>query len=170
MSEQNENLSPRQHRAILALLKCASVEKAALDCKVSSKTLRRWLREASFREAYVRAGERLFEQGLGQLQWLASFAVAKLAQALVNGSVGQTLRAAEIVFTHGRSAVNLKLDAMVKLQGQYGVLLAPGSAATAQDWCKLYASVEQYQNTLGQAGDSDTKKAKPQTKENDGVS
>jgi len=162
MSEQNENLSPRQHRAILALLECASVEKAALDCKVSSKTLRRWLREASFREAYLQAGERLFEEGLGQLQRLTSFAVAKLAQALVNGSVGQTLRAAEIIFTHGRPAINMRLDAMLRLEGSCGVLLT-SEPVNAETWKAQAEELVEYQQWLiSQGPPHGGESAKPQ--------
>ncbi len=107
MSEQHENLSPRQRRAVLSLLEHGTVESAAEDVKVSARTLRRWLKQPAFRREYIDAGEALYERGLGQLQQLASFAVARLGQILVNNSMtstGQMLRACEIILANGRSA------------------------------------------------------------------
>jgi len=170
MSEQNENLSPRQRRAVLALIERGSIEKAAEDCKVSPRTLRRWLRQEHFRSEYLRVGEELYEQAVAQLQRLSTLAAVKLAQALINGSIGQTLRAAEIVFTHGKSAVNLKLDAKLRLEGGCGVL-AVSAPVDAETWKTQAEELVKYQEWLMSQGPAHGgNMTKPTTKENDGVS
>ncbi len=163
MAEESEKLSPKQKKAIVALLQCGNVEQAAADAKIGARTLHRWLKEPHFRQEYLDAGERLFEQGITQLQKFTTMAAARVAQTLVNStsSPSEQLRAADILLRHARPVADIEVNAKVRTRGQSGVLMVAGPIST-EEWVGLYAGIEKYQDMVTrQAGESDSETAKP---------
>lgn len=79
-------LKTTQESAILALLNEPSVPRAAASAKVGERTLRRWLEEPAFAEAYRRARRQSFEQAVALTQRYSSLAVQTLASAMANPS------------------------------------------------------------------------------------
>src|SRR5690348_1263129 len=72
----------RKDRAILALLEHPTGEKAAEAVGVHPATLRRWLRQAEFREALRQARREKFLQSMGLLHLGTNAAVAHLMKLM----------------------------------------------------------------------------------------
>ena len=164
MSEESDNLTPKQNRAVLALIERGNIERAAEDVKICARTLHRWLKQPAFRAAYTDAGQRAFEDGLVQVQRLTTLAAITVAQVLLDKgtSTGAKLRAAHLVLQHAQPTAELELRMKMRPKDGFGVLMVAGPVTTEQ-WVELYGGIEQYQQTLGKQGaDSDTQKAKPQ--------
>ena len=51
----DDTLTPRQYKAIAALLAAASIRQAAVDADIPEKTIYNWLRDARFQAAYSAA-------------------------------------------------------------------------------------------------------------------
>ncbi len=151
MAEEKENLTPKQQKAILSLMEWGNTQSAAKDAGISPRTLHRWLKKPHFREAYVRAGERAFEEGLVQLRRLTMAAVANVAEALYSKSASTSakLRAAAIVFEHAEPAMDIRVKANMRNDGQHGVLVVPGILNTTE-WVKAYSELGKYQHTIEQ--------------------
>lgn len=72
-------LSPKQHRAISALLTSPNVKAAAAAAQVGERTLWRWLQDdPSFIEAYRAARERIVGQAVAVIQGLMGEAAGTL--------------------------------------------------------------------------------------------
>jgi hypothetical protein len=72
-----------RERAILALLSEPTLDRAAVRCRVSARTLRRWLVEdRDFRAEYDMARQAIFQAGLSRLQALTARAVDTLHELL----------------------------------------------------------------------------------------
>lgn|SRR5262245_11810958 len=83
--EQNETdkkLTPRQSRAIEALLSEPTVRGAARKAGVGVTTLYRWLAEPAFCEALGLARARAFEVGLTTMQSLGELSTETLAEIM----------------------------------------------------------------------------------------
>src|SRR4051812_20711563 len=75
-----EGLSPRQAKAMEALLQEPTVSRAAALGGVNERTLRRWLAEPAFRHAVFRARREAFGQAIWLTQRYAGVAVATLVK------------------------------------------------------------------------------------------
>jgi HD-like signal output (HDOD) protein len=87
-------LSSRQQRGLVALLTVNSVPSAAEQAHIGERTLRRWLTDKTFREAYRHASRRLFDEATGQLRAATGEAVTTLREALQSDHDGVRVRAA----------------------------------------------------------------------------
>jgi hypothetical protein len=88
------DLTPRQERAILALLAEPSVTAAAAAARVPESTLYRWLADPPFRDRLRAARRAVFEHGLGALAQATGEAVDVLRRALDNGDPAVEVKAA----------------------------------------------------------------------------
>ena len=81
MKGLGENLTPKQERAIAALLSEATVASAAEKAGVGEVTLYRWLKQRHFLAAYREARRQVMEKSVAQMQqgsWAASTTLLKL--------------------------------------------------------------------------------------------
>jgi len=96
-----ENLTPKQRKAIEALLTCGNVSSAALAAGVSRETIYRWAKKDCFLEA-LRAGSRQALDDLSRLLLaLGETAIATLKIAMEDDSIpaATKVRAADVVFS-----------------------------------------------------------------------
>ncbi len=89
---QHVELSPKQRRAIRALIESGDMAHAAETVGVGRNTLYRWMRLPAFREA-LRAAEKIAIESLGRgLVSLADDVLAVWREALTNEDVPWTVR------------------------------------------------------------------------------
>jgi hypothetical protein len=89
------SLTPKQARAVLALLTEPTVEAAAAAVGVTDRTIERWQQQPPFQAAYASARHKLFDEGLARLQGGVSKAVGILMDEMNNGTnAARRLRAA----------------------------------------------------------------------------
>jgi len=86
-------LSERQRRAVSALLTAPTVKAAAQQAGVGERTLRRWLTDPRFREAYRAASRRMLEDAAARLRAVAREAVDTLLAALQDDRTANRIRA-----------------------------------------------------------------------------
>ena len=103
------NLSPKQEKAIVALLNEHSVTKAAQAVKVCEKTIYRWLDEPHFAAAYRKARREAFGQAIAMTQRYAPLAVHTLAQVMTDPKSPTTAKvnAASTILRFGREGIEL---------------------------------------------------------------
>ncbi len=94
MRDSNENLTPRQHRVVLALLQHGTIREAAHACGVGEATVFRWLKDTMFANAYREARRQAVSQAIASLQQKAVEAVATLQQIVRDESVVPSARLA----------------------------------------------------------------------------
>src|SRR5262245_44957693 len=94
MSEPTESLTPKQERAILALLSEPSLARAAAKAEAGERTLRDWLKLPAFRAAYRAARQQIVEHAIGQVQRASGRAVKTLVRLLQCGHAGTEAKAA----------------------------------------------------------------------------
>jgi hypothetical protein len=82
MSDPGHGLTPKQARAVAALLASSTHEAAAAAAKISTATLRRWLAEPLFQQALRDGRQELVERTVGWLQTASTSAVAALVRNL----------------------------------------------------------------------------------------
>jgi hypothetical protein len=68
MKAVGEKLTPKQERALVALLDCGEIKKAAEIAAVGEVTLWRWLQAPDFQTRYRAARRQLVETAIAQLQ------------------------------------------------------------------------------------------------------
>ncbi len=68
MKAVGEKLTPKQERALVALLDCGEIKKAAEIAEVGEVTLWRWLQAPEFQSRYRAARRQLVETAIAQLQ------------------------------------------------------------------------------------------------------
>jgi hypothetical protein len=68
MKAVGEKLTPKQERALVALLDCGEIKKAAEIAEVGEVTLWRWLQAPDFQTRYRAARRQLVETAIAQLQ------------------------------------------------------------------------------------------------------
>jgi hypothetical protein len=76
------HLTPRQERAVAALLTAPDQGAAAAACGIGRRTLTRWLATAEFRDAYRLASQQRLADTIGLLRAVAGDALATLRTAL----------------------------------------------------------------------------------------
>lgn len=82
MKTDTDHLSPRQRRAIAALLQSRTAAEAAQVIGVTDRTLRRWLADERFVSALRAAEADLIEQAARRLAQLAGVAIDALIDVL----------------------------------------------------------------------------------------
>lgn len=93
-TDEPKPLSPKQERALLALLAAPTFEAAAAAAKVDPKTLRTWLRQPEFKAAVHAARREILDRATSRLQAIAGKAVETLERNLDCGSPAVEIRAA----------------------------------------------------------------------------
>lgn len=82
----------RQEQAIVELMNGATIDGAAAACKVSPRTLKRWLADDEFQREYKAARRRLIESATGKLREAMTKAVAVLNTIAGDLNVAPTAR------------------------------------------------------------------------------
>lgn len=105
----------RREAAIEALLTLPSVEAAAKQSHVSSRTIRRWMHDEAFVMQYQQARRQLFDAALGRLTALTEQAVARLEKILHDETVPTSLAlaACRIVLERAFAAREFDLQAQI---------------------------------------------------------
>lgn len=91
-----------KEKALNALLMNNSIADAAKGCKLSEKTIRRYLEDAEFKTEYGQARRRVFEQNIFRLQSLHNEAVETLRKNLHCENPSVEVRAAQIIIESNR--------------------------------------------------------------------
>jgi hypothetical protein len=120
----SDRLGTKYQRAIAALLAHSSLTAASTECKVSERTLRRWLRIPEFREALAEAERDLLDRVAKSMTQLASSAQETLKSVLGNSEATDSvrIRAAVAILDHAlrwREQVGLE-DRLAALETQEG--------------------------------------------------
>src|SRR5690242_10499631 len=76
------DLSPKQSKAITALLEEPTMKKAAAAAGINEATLWRWLQTPAFRKAYAEARRKVVQQGMARIQRYTSEAASVLYQIM----------------------------------------------------------------------------------------
>ena len=102
MSENDapeKNLTPRQRRAVQALLATGDLDGAAAAAGVSRRTLQRWMHLDAFRQALLDAEGAALRDLSRELVRLARIAVKTLEDTMqdTEATPGQRIRAADII-------------------------------------------------------------------------
>jgi len=85
-------VSPKQLRAIVALLEEPTLKKAAATAGVNPSTLWRWLKTTDFRHAYMLARWKAVQQGIARCQRFTAEATSVLNQIMRDESVSASTR------------------------------------------------------------------------------
>ncbi len=80
MKAAEEKLTPKQERALVALLDCGEIKRAAKVALVGEVTLWRWLQLPAFQSRYRAARRQLVETAIAQLQSDCTIAVRVLRE------------------------------------------------------------------------------------------
>lgn len=120
-----DNLTPRQSKALVALLREPTIRAAAAACKIPEKTLYNWLSDSAFEAAYRRARREAVRQAVARLQQVSVHAVTVLLQLMADPKVVPSTRmgAASKVLDLAIRAVELEdLEARIAaLEQSYAV-------------------------------------------------
>ncbi len=102
-------LTPKQERAILALLNEQTIGRAAAAAEVGQRTLYTWLHEPKFSRAYRAARREAFGQAIALTQRYAPLAVNTLAQVMMDQSAPHHAKvsAATALLRFGREGIEL---------------------------------------------------------------
>ena len=107
MNGHGEKLSRKQDAAIGALLSHPTISAAAQSVGLGEATLRRWLKEPDFLEAYRATRRDALEHCVALLQKTGSAAVEALQQSLQATSEGVRLRAACAILDYSMKGAEL---------------------------------------------------------------
>ncbi|MCC6322741.1 MAG: hypothetical protein IT438_15035 [Phycisphaerales bacterium] len=121
----DDGLTPEQESAIAALLTQPTLAKAAKSADVSDRTLRRWLREPVFRDAFRSARRQMFAQAIALTQHYTPLAVNVLAKVMTDplSASPSKVAAAAAMMRFGRESIELDdlVERIEKLEeGQQG--------------------------------------------------
>jgi hypothetical protein len=106
MTGHGEKLSRKREQAIAALLQHPSLKEAAKATSVAEKTLRRWLKDEAFIEAYEIARRECLSHATGRLQEATSKAITTLSSVMSNSeSPGAQVGAARTILEFAFRAV-----------------------------------------------------------------
>ncbi len=120
MSGSRDNLTPKQHAAVQALLSSVTMTEAARKAKVSTSTLRRWLKEPAFRAAVSQERRHLLESAVNLLHQGAELAVGELLRGLKEPEPGDRRRSADLLLVHlarlrGELDVNDRIEELARM-------------------------------------------------------
>lgn len=100
-------LTPKQEKAIIALMSSATITEAAAAAGVGERTLYTWLADPAFQSAYRAARRESVGQATARLQQLSAAAVATLEALLDNPKPQVALAAARTILEQAIKAVEL---------------------------------------------------------------
>ena len=80
----NEQLTPRQQRAVESLIVGTSIRDAAVHAKINERTLYRWLQQEEFQSAVRRARQLSLTQLATHLQHMAGRAAGTLDEVMLD--------------------------------------------------------------------------------------
>jgi hypothetical protein len=122
MTEPADNLSPKQHKAIAALMSSPTISAAAAAVGVNERQVYRWLDDPAFAEAYRAARREAVGQATARLQQVSSEAVDRLQALLTCGKPAIELSAARSIIEFAVKSVELEdLQARIEaLEAKYG--------------------------------------------------
>lgn len=104
---------PRKREIVIeALLSEATLEAAARRSKISSRTIRRWLRDEDFVAQYRQARRQLFDSAVGRLVALTEQAIRRLSEILhdEHATTSSVLAACRIVLERAFAAQQIDLE------------------------------------------------------------
>ncbi len=109
MKAVGEKLTPKQERALVALLDCGEIKKAAEIAEVGEVTLWRWLQLSDFQTRYRAARRQLVETAIAQLQSDCTTAARVLREVAEDREAPASSRvaAARAIIEQSVSAVQL---------------------------------------------------------------
>ncbi len=109
MKAVGEKLTPKQERALVALLDCGEIKKAAETAGVTKVTLWRWLQSPDFQSRYRAARRQLVETAIAQLQSDCTTAARVLREVAEDRQAPASSRvaAARTILEQSMSAVEL---------------------------------------------------------------
>lgn len=121
MSDAADNLTPKQHKAITALMSSATIAQAAAAVGVNERTIYTWLDDTVFAEAYRVARRLAVQQATARLQQVSSDAVDRLQALLTCGKPAIELGAARsiIEFAIKASEIEDLAERMAALEAAY---------------------------------------------------
>lgn len=121
-------ITAKQEKAIMELLRTPTIKEASQQSGVGERTIWRWLQEDSFREAYMEARKQAFSRALGLLQQALSEAILVLREMMNNPETRDSSRvsSARAILDIGLKAIELddledrisKLEGMAKEAGK----------------------------------------------------
>ncbi len=94
MQGLDAKLTPKQEKAVSALLTQPTIEAAAAAVGVNAATVHRWLAEAAFSNAYRDARREAVDQAIARLQYVSSAAVSVLVQVAGDKQASASARTA----------------------------------------------------------------------------
>ena len=118
MEEQPE-LNAKQERALVALMTCHTLDEAADQASVGQRTLRRWLQQEAFQNAFQDLRREAMASASTYLRTLAWEAVSTLRAVMTDdaNAPGSRVSAARTLLEHAQRAVefedlSLRVDAL----------------------------------------------------------
>ena len=124
MQDTARTLTPKQEKAITALLAQPTIEAAAASLGINPATVHRWLQEPAFVEAYRSARRDAVGQAVTRLQQVSGGAVAVLVQVMADKATPAATRvnAAKTVLEFSFRAVELEdlAERIAALEQQMG--------------------------------------------------
>jgi len=116
------SLSPRKRRAVLALMECGSVARAAEQVGVSRQALHRWIKEPEFAQALREASGARFVEASRRLDALLMQAIDELEKLLHSESEQQRRLTADSVISHAirireLTEIESRITALEKING-----------------------------------------------------
>lgn len=115
MSLNVTKLTSRQLRAIESLLRCGTIAEAAAACRVTARTLFRWLNQPDFANAYREARMRTVETSISELQTATSEAVDTLRRNLSCENPHAEIAAAKAIIEFSLKGIELA-DMVARLE------------------------------------------------------
>ena len=128
MQVVDEKLTPKQERALVALLDCGEIKEAAKTAGVNEATLWRWLQLSDFQSRYRAARRQLVETAIAQLQSDCTIAVRVLREVAEDKEAPASSRvaAAKTILEQSIGAIELMdlqervemLEKTIEVQGK----------------------------------------------------
>ena len=127
--EEGDEVTPRQARALAALITSATAKAAAKAAGVDVKTLRKWMTQPAFRRRHRAARNAVVDDAVLVMQKCAVEAATVLRACLKAASPGVRCRAAQLILgtaievqglldmAEDLDALNLKIDAIAAAKG-----------------------------------------------------
>jgi hypothetical protein len=110
-----DKLTRKKEQALAALLGQPTLPAAAAEAGVSERTLRAWLRQPDFAEAFARARREYLQVAISRMQRAAGTATSKLLSLLDAPDDGVALRAALGLLDRAVKGAEL-LDVLARLE------------------------------------------------------
>ena len=109
MAGHGSKLGRRKEAALAALLSRRTIEEAAREAAVSSRTLLRWMKLPEFRDAWLGVRRDCLTHAMSRLQHGAGAAVSTLLKAIVDPSVpASRVRAAQATLALAARGVEIE--------------------------------------------------------------